>query len=490
LLTDTREVATVATSKDTFALARVSTGSQDETTQLAAHAEYAAANGLDIKKTVRLRGYSASKGEQQPVIRTAIEGIERGLWRLILVTDSSRLDRDEDLDAQAAILLAVRQAGGDVISIAEPQFGKTDFAGRLVTLVAQHANAEKSRVVKESTWRGVRAIIDNGAWHGPLPRYWTASGERYHKVATCVNPDAVRALYEAVRDGRSLSSLARDHDMYPQNIRKLVQTRANMTGVFDCRYTYRGQLFTWQHAVAGDPPVSVELWHAANLAMGERGASMNNLAGRPVGLATSWISGLLPCPGCGGNLYVSRKSVLNCGGKGKDRRSCGVSGIGLAEVTAQVEAVIERDDVPVYRYQRVAGNRGALAELNNRLDGVRQVLAVTDNEERFAAAVAERAELRAAIEAFELVPDDYQMSPTGETLAELWRGGDKREVFKVIQRHVAFYFLPAPAPRDQVWTRDLDDDGQPSFPGESYPGGTLIELGPDVCVRFPASLAA
>ena len=32
--------------------------------------------------------------------------------------------------------------------ITEPQFGKTDFAGRVVTLVAQHANAEKSKTVK------------------------------------------------------------------------------------------------------------------------------------------------------------------------------------------------------------------------------------------------------------------------------------------------------------------------------------------------------
>ncbi|WP_246083824.1 hypothetical protein [Nonomuraea diastatica] len=42
-------------------------------------------------------------------------------------------------------MLAIRSAGGDIISISEPQFGRTDFAGRIVTLVVQHANAEKSK---------------------------------------------------------------------------------------------------------------------------------------------------------------------------------------------------------------------------------------------------------------------------------------------------------------------------------------------------------
>jgi hypothetical protein len=42
----------------------------------------------------------------------------------LLVTDSDRIDRREDLDAQAAVLLAIGSAGGDVISITEPNYGK------------------------------------------------------------------------------------------------------------------------------------------------------------------------------------------------------------------------------------------------------------------------------------------------------------------------------------------------------------------------------
>ena len=169
-------------------------------------------------------GTARSQGEQEPALRDAIAGIKQGRWRY-LVTDSSRLDRREDSDAQAEILLAIRQAGGDVISITEPQFGKTDFAGRVVTLVAQYGNAEKSRTVKNQTWRGVQAIIANRSFYGQLPVFWDAAGERYFKVATCTNPDAVKDVYEAVRDGKSLSSIARKHGTYPQSIRRLSQDR-------------------------------------------------------------------------------------------------------------------------------------------------------------------------------------------------------------------------------------------------------------------------
>jgi hypothetical protein len=111
-----------------------------------------------------------------------------------MVTESSRLDRRDDLDAQAEILLGIRSAGGDVISIAEPRFGKTDFAGRIVTLVAQHADAEKSKTVKQTTYRGISMIIANNAHHGSPPSFWATEGERYAKRAYCTNPEAVRHM--------------------------------------------------------------------------------------------------------------------------------------------------------------------------------------------------------------------------------------------------------------------------------------------------------
>jgi DNA invertase Pin-like site-specific DNA recombinase len=232
------------------AFVRVSTGSQDEKSQVTAIEQYARDNGITlVPHKFILHGYSASKGEQEPALREAIADIERGDYTLLIVTESRSLDRREDLDAQAEILLAIRQAGGDVISIAEPQFGKTDFAGRVVTLVAQHANAEKSRIVKATTYRGIMMIRDNKAHHGALPTFWATRGVRYAKQAYCGNPVAVSDIYERVANGESVASVGRVHDLYPQSVRNIIRFAANHTGVIECSYTHEGQTETWAHEV-------------------------------------------------------------------------------------------------------------------------------------------------------------------------------------------------------------------------------------------------
>jgi DNA invertase Pin-like site-specific DNA recombinase len=450
-----------------FEFVRVSTGSQDESTQITELDTYSAANGINVVDRIVLHGYSASHGTQEPALRAAIEGIKQGRYSVILVTDSSRLDRREDLDAQAEILLAIRQAGGDVVSITEPQFGKTDFAGRIVTLVAQYGNAEKSRNVKDQTFRGVKAIIANASWYGPLPLFWSAIGERYAKKAVCTDPDAVRAIYEGIRNGHSLSSIAREYNTYPTPIRTLIQTRANYTGLFNCKYTYAGQTNTWQHQAAGDPPVDSELWHAANRVMDERSESMNNLGGRPVSQAVSWLSGLLACPSCGGRLYPLRGKSLRCGGKGKDRRACGnLKPLDLAGVTAQIEEIVTSEYVAIYRYQRVSGNQGEFDDLKAKLDAVRQTLATSEADD-LSEFVSERLRLREQISSFELVTDTYDMRETEETLADLWQTGDKREILKAVMRYIKFI---------------VHLNGHVSIDGE-YPDGITIELNDDTCIK-------
>jgi N-acetyl-beta-hexosaminidase len=51
---------------------RVSSGSQDESSQVKVIAAYAAEREITIVKTFRLHGYSASLGTQEPALREAI----------------------------------------------------------------------------------------------------------------------------------------------------------------------------------------------------------------------------------------------------------------------------------------------------------------------------------------------------------------------------------------------------------------------------------
>lgn len=456
-------------------LVRVSTGSQDESTQVTALEDYASAHDIVLSEPMVLHGYSASKGEQEPAIREAIAGIIAGRWSVILVTDSSRLDRREDLDAQAEVLLSIRQAGGDVISTTEPNYGKTDFAGRMATLVAQYGSSEKSRTVKEQTWRGVKAIIANKAWYGPLPPMWTTTGDRYHKQAVCSDPNDVRTIYTRYRDGQSLSSIARDYRSYPQTIRTLLRTSANYTGIFTCHYTHKGETNTWQHTVT--PVIDKETWHAVNRMLDEQQENgIKNLGGRPVSLSTNWVSGLLDCPRCGGHLYVRRQKYLTCGGKGKYRKSCGVHGIPLDRVVEQIERLLARDDIKVYRYQRIAGNAGDLAELQQELERVRQTLAITDDDAEFDRLSDRRKELRKEIAEFQLIQETWDMSPTGETLADLWLSGDKRQIMKAVMGYIGIhvsYQPDKPGLTGYVWLEDMvrSADG-------------LIPVSDDTCIKM------
>jgi DNA invertase Pin-like site-specific DNA recombinase len=448
-----------------YGFIRVSTGSQDARTQ---ERDILRASPDAIIIRTDSAAASASKGQQLDALDKVIAKLRAG--DRIIVTDSSRLDRREKLWDQLATIMAILATGATVVSLMP---GEEDFSiDPSETVQRQKLNALKSKTVKGQTWRGVKEIIENKAWYGPLPLLWEAKGKLYAKVATCADPSALRAIYEAVSKGHSLSSLAREHASYPQSIRTLIRTRANMTGVFGCAYTYQGQLYTWEHAIAGEPPVSAELWHAANRAMDERGASMNNLGGRPVTEARSWVSGLLPCPGCGGKLYVLRGKTLRCGGRGKDRRGCGVCGIDLAKVEAQLERYLDRGDALVYRYQRVNGNQAELDEMNAELERVRQTLATTEDDD-IAPLVARRTALRSAIAGFTLVADTYEMSATGETLSDLWREDGRREIVRAAQRYVTFHFLGEPGNYD-LW-----------LGAGEYPNGMLVELSDDTLVKFP-----
>ena len=449
-----------------YGFIRVSAGSSDAQTQ---RRDILKVSPRAIIVTPDTKAASASAGDQMDALDAVIAKLNAG--DRIIVTDSSRLDRRDNLDDQVATVMAIRATGAEILSLApgEETFGKGKNLGNwITTIVQQNANAEKSRIVK---WRGVQAIIANHSFYGPLPVFWDAAGERYHKTASCTNPDAVKDVYESVRDGNSLSSIARKYGTYPQSIRKLVRTEANRTGIFECRYTYGGQTYTWQHSTDADAVIGRELWHDANRVMGDRGAIMNNTGGRPVQLATSWISGVLDCPRCGGHLYVLRGKTLRCGGKGKDRRSCGVAGISLAYVTSQIDDLIYGEDRAIFRYQRVSGNQGELDQLKAELDRVQQTLATTDDDD-ISALVASRKNLRDAIAGFVLVPETYAMTATDETLAGLWHMSDsmtRREILKALHSRLGFSV-------DATGYLDVDET--------PYPGGVLVELTAGICVMM------
>jgi DNA invertase Pin-like site-specific DNA recombinase len=466
---------------------RVSTGSQDEASQIQAIIAAAALIGVTIVKWFKLHGYSASHGTQEPALRTAIADIERGDYTTLIVTDSSRLDRREDLDAQAEILLAIRSAGGDIVSIDEPQFGKTDFAGRIVTLVAQHANAQKSKTVKSQTHRGIMMIRDNKGHHGALPAFWETKGVRYAKQAYCADPEAVKDIYERVANSESLASIGRKHSLYPQSIKNLVKFTANHTGVIDCSYTYDGQTDSWAHTVA--PVVDSPLWWRANKVLDANMTEhRQNKGGRPVAWANNWISGVLDCPECGGKVYLNagntpagnpRTPKLRCGGYKKERIACGrFKGCDAKPVIdAIAEIFSSAAGTKILSFQRIAGNAHDLDALKASLARIQGTLSATENDNELDRLIAERKAVKAQIESFVIVPDSYDHAETGQTLSEMWNKADdavKRVMVRAVKTTMGLDLSPDENDRPRVSLGVI--------PAELANNG-IVDLGGGICFR-------
>jgi DNA invertase Pin-like site-specific DNA recombinase len=476
---------------------RVSTGSPDEASQIKIVEAEADERDITIVKWFRLHGYSASHGTQEPALREAIADIARGDYSTLIVTESSRLDRREDLDAQAEILLAIRSAGGDVISVDEPQFGKTDFAGRIVTLVAQHANAEKSKTVKRETYRGIMMIRDNKAHHGALPSFWTTKGVRYAKQAWCENPAAVVDIYERVAAAESLASVGRAYDLYPNSVKNLVRYPANHTGVIECSYTHEGQTETWAHEV--EPVVESALWWRANKVLDANlTESRVNKGGRPVAWPANWLSGILDCPACAGKLFLNagltpatdsrtgkprerkpRTPKLRCGGHARQRLSCGeFKGIDAQPIIDVIIGMFAGDTTDVLAFQRVAGNAHELDELHAGLRKIQGRLSATEDDDELDTLVAERKAIKARIEGFVIVPDRFDYAPTGRTVAQMWTAGDDA-VKRGMARAVKASWGMVLAQHEGQWGIAVGTAGQDGPAGAAG----IVDLGNGLCFR-------
>lgn len=471
-----------------YGFVRVSSGSQDSSTQETSILRVSPGAVIIRPDT---KSASASKGEQLDALDAVIVKLRKG--DRVIVTDSSRLDRRDNLTSQVETMLAIRKTGAAIMSLApgEETFANGDDLGSWVTtLVKQNANAEKSRTVKAQTYRGVSEIIANRAHYGPLPVFWGASGGRYGKQAACLNPDAVRDLYRRVATGESLAAISRSlttktgKQMYPESLKLLIKFPANHTGVIECTYTHDGVTDTWGHVVA--PVVESELWWRANRVLKDNlTKDRANRGGRPIGDPANWLSGVLDCPNCGGRLFINtgktgsgnlRTPKLRCCGHPRDRRACGV--YKPVEAAPIVQALGDMfgntDDTEILAFQRVAGNAHELEGMKAELSKLQARLGVTEDDDELDKLVAERKAIKARIEGFEIIPDSFDYAETGQTVATMWNDGDdtvKRSMSLAVKNAGALIF-------DGTSLRMI-------FPAQLGDGG-IVDLGSGLCFRHQA----
>lgn len=463
-----------------YGFIRISTGSQDAQTQERDILKVSPGAVIIRPDT---KAASASKGEQVDALDAVIAELRKG--DRVIVTDSSRLDRRENLWDQLATIMEILGTGATVVSL-DPD--EDDFAvDPQETVARQKANAAKSKKVKAMTWRGVQGIRDNKAHHGALPAFWATKGTRYHKQAHCENPAAVRDIYERVADGESLSNVGRAYDLYPHSVKSLIRFAANHTGVEECSYTYEGQTETWAHEV--EPVVDSPLWWRANKVLAANIANDRaNKGGRPVAWPANWLSGVLDCPACEGKLYINagltpqgnpRTPKLRCGGKEKKRLSCGIfKGCDAQPVIDLLEEMFSADTAKVLAFQRVAGNAHELDEMNANLRKIQARLSATEDDDKLDALIAARKAIKARIESFVIVPDDYDYAPTGQTVAQMWTGGDdtvKRGIVRAVKDSWGMIL----ADHEGQWRIAMETAGSK----DTGNADGIIDLGNGLCFR-------
>jgi hypothetical protein len=468
-----------------YGFIRISTGSQDAQTQ---ERDILKASPGAVLIRPDTKAASASKGEQLDALDVVIAKLRNG--DRVLVTDSSRLDRRDNLTSQVETMLAIRKTGAAIVSLApgEETFANGDDLGSWVTtLVKQNANAEKSRTVKTQTYRGISMIRDNNAHHGTLPAFWAVKGERYAKQAYCTSPEAVRDIYERVAGGESLLSIGRIYDLYPQSVKNLIWFAANHTGVEECRYTHEGVTETWVHEVT--PVVESPLWWRANKVLAANLTDeRRNKGGRPVAWPANWISGILDCPECGGKLYMStghtpagnpRIPKLRCGGHAKQRVSCGrFTGIDAQPVIDLITGMFASDTTGILAFQRVAGNAHELDALNAEVRKIQARLSATEDDDELDALVAERKAVKARIEGFVIVPDSYDYAPTGKTVAQMWNDGDdtvRRGMVRAVKESWGMIL----ANNEGQWGIDIGTAGSK----DAGNANGIVDLGNGLCFR-------
>src|ERR1700678_1638243 len=78
----------------------------------------------------------------------------------------------------------------------------------------------------------------------------------------------------------------------------------------------------------------------------------------------------------------------------------------------------------ILAFQRIAGNAHELDALKAGLARIQGRLSATEDDDELDQLIAQRKDVKARIEGFTVIPDDFDYAPTGWTVAQMWNDGD------------------------------------------------------------------
>ena len=428
---------------------RVSSGGQDEQSQVPDLEKFCAAHGYAIKKRYELHDKSAYHGEQEAKQDEALADTRAGIIRALVVWASDRLER-RGAEATLKIFRQFGEAGGRVESVLEPFLNGED-PELMIAITGWKDRAESKRkservLIKHDALREAESLIGKPSWGlrvvkldgGKKTLAPTSDGLKYM-------PEMFRRV---VTDGKSAADIARWLDsgwfqasggalgigVMPAQIRKSPEKPANASPVI-CT----GQGGSWWagsvtqlltnpvyagHRQGGgvtileiEPLVDATTFRRAGEALARK-------TGRgPVTDNRAMLTGVICCASCGGPMYRvwcggrHRMPYYRCHGSGANRRGCGVM-VRCDVADAAVHRIMSAATMEIMQAQVVADDReNALEEILFKLKELPKRELPWDEED------TERARLRAEYEQIEAKParpDKVKPVGTGITFAQQW----------------------------------------------------------------------
>lgn len=228
---------------------------------------------------------------ERPSLLAAVQGVEQGRYRGIIVAYQSRLGRD--VEQEEAVWRRVEAAGGRIILALEGTDGGT-VDGRMIRRIRGAMNhAERERHAERFEHLREQATMA-GIWQ----RRQAPKGYQRDPATRRLIPDQdaplVREAFEARAQGATIVQVAKMLRMTPGGARHLLASRA-----------YLGELKVGAHVnPAAHPPIVSEELHAR--------VQQLRSTRPPAAAGPALLAGLARCAGCGHVMTRPRSGVYGC----------------------------------------------------------------------------------------------------------------------------------------------------------------------------------
>ena len=188
---------------------RVSTGGQDEASQLPDLVRWCASHDYEQAKSYVLHGKSASKGKHQSALDEVIRDMQDGAITVLVVWQSSRIERR---GAYSVFDLArrVREAGGRIEYVKDAYLNDTNEMSDVMLALAATKDRQKSRDISLQVTAKQAALREIGSAVGRAPWGYEIVKRDGIKIfaPTSDGRKCIPVIFQMLIDGSSLREVA------------------------------------------------------------------------------------------------------------------------------------------------------------------------------------------------------------------------------------------------------------------------------------------